>query len=500
MEDLKRGYRFFTENTSGIIGANISNNYVLEINQEIDKLEEHMNNEFKGFKTPSKILKGDVMEYWHSDTFNINSAVAASKNTTHVNRSHEFASSDISSNYGEHYGVKAYDTGIESAKAQSVNVFQRYAKYKGAGGMDDIDKFLSDRNLEKGLNDSIYSGQVRIIPCDQLEDAKKWLEKMIKTESERRPEQVHRYEETLKFIDDRLRDNKGVESIPISKEDAQKLAVLAKQGEFKAEEFKLTTEELIKYKDVMREATKAGVKAATISMMLKVAPEIYKAISYLIKNGEIDQGRFKKVGFAALSGASEGFIRGTVAAAITTCCKKGLFGEMAKNISPAVIGSVTVIAINTMKNSYSVATGKATRGQMADNIARDMYLSAVSLICGGVAQSTIGIPVFGYMIGSFIGSVVGSFSYSIGKKAVISFCVDSGFTMFGLVEQDYTLPKEIIKDMGINTFDYESFEMESFQPETFELETFSVDTFEPDSLDITFLRRGVIGVSRVGYV
>ena len=153
-----------------------------------------------------------------------------------------------------------------------------------------------------------------------------------------------------------------------------------------------------------------------------------------------------------------------------------------------------------MKNSYSVATGKATRGQMADNIARDMYLSAVSLICGGVAQSTIGIPVFGYMIGSFIGSVVGSFSYSIGKKAVISFCVDSGFTMFGLVEQDYTLPKEIIKDMGINTFDYESFEMESFQPETFELETFSVDTFEPDSLDITFLRRGVIGVSRVGYV
>lgn len=59
------------------------------------------------------------------------------------------------------------------------------------------------------------------------------------------------------------------------------------------------------------------------------------------------------------------------------------------------------------------------------------------------------------------------------------------FTMFGLVEQDYTLPKEIIEQMGIETFEYESFQY---------------DTFEPDTLDITFLRRGVIGILKVGYV
>ena len=72
--------------------------------------------------------------------------------------------------------------------------------------------------------------------------------------------------------------------------------------------------------------------------------------------------------------------------------------------------------------------------------------------------------------------------------------------MFGLVEQDYTLPKEVLEEIGIETFDYETFEAESFEPETFEPKTFSVDTFEPDTLDITFLRRGVLGVSKVGYI
>ena len=129
-----------------------------------------------------------------------------------------------------------------------------------------------------------------------------------------------------------------------------------------------------------------------------------------------------------------------------------------------------------------------------------MYVSACSLIGGGITQAFIEVPILGYLIGSFIGSVVGSFTYNIGQKAIVAFCVDSGFTMFGLVEQDYKLPKEVLEKIGIETFDYETFEADSFEPDTFEPETFSVDSFEPDTLDITFLRRGVIGVSKVGYI
>ena len=56
----------------------------------------------------------------------------------------------------------------------------------------------------------------------------------------------------------------------------------------------LTTEELIKYDYIVQQAFKAGLTAATISVVLKVAPEIIKAIDYLIKNGEINAVQFKK--------------------------------------------------------------------------------------------------------------------------------------------------------------------------------------------------------------
>ncbi len=323
---------------------------------------------------------------------------------------------------------------------------------------------------------------------------------MIKTEAARRPEQVYRYQETLDLLKDRLSDDKGAESIPLSKKEAEALATLAKQGKINADELGLTTEELIKYDYIIQQAFKAGLTAATISIVLKVAPEIIKAIDYLMKNGEINAEQFKKIGFAAVSGGAEGFIRGSVSAAITASCKAGLLGEALKSVDPTIVGTVTVLTMNVIKNAFQVALGKKTRTQLSGELVRDMYISACSLIGGGISQAVIEVPVLGYMIGSFVGSIIGSFTYNIGYKAVVSFCVDSGFIMFGLVEQDYTLPKEIIEQMGIETFEYESFQYDTFEPDSFSFDTFETDTFEPDTLDITFLRRGVIGVSKVGYV
>ena len=59
---------------------------------------------------------------------------------------------------------------------------------------------------------------------------------------------------------------------------------------------------------------------------------------------------------------------------------------------------------------------------------------------------------------------------------------------------------DMIKQMGIETFNYETFKVEGFKPDTFEVNSFTFDTFEPDNLKLTFLRRGVIGISKIGYV
>lgn len=471
MGGFEEGYTYFAKNASAYAAATMSDSYVANVNDEIDKLVKDLNS-FEGFKTASKILKGDVAEFWHAGTFNINSALKDSNHRAFVDRSNDFASTDISTNFGDKYGLKYYSDGQASAKAQSVSV----------------------------LNVPIYKGQIRIIPRDQLEEATKYLERIIRTEAVRRPEQVPRYQETLDMLTDRLSDSKGAESIPLSKKEASELATLAKQGKINAVELGLTTEELVKYNYVIQQAFKAGLTAATISIVLKVAPEIFKSIDYLLKNGKINAEQFKKIGFAAVSGGAEGFIRGSVSAAITASCKAGLLGEALKSVDPTIVGTVTVLTMNVIKNAFQVALGKKTRRQLSEEFIRDMYISACSLIGGGVSQALIEIPILGYMLGSFIGSIFGSFTYNLGSKAVLSFCVDSGFTMFGLVEQDYTLPKEIIEQIGIETFDYETFEYGTFKTESFSYDTFGTETFEPDTLDITFLRRGVIGVSKVGYV
>ena len=173
---------------------------------------------------------------------------------------------------------------------------------------------------------------------------------------------------------------------------------------------------------------------------------------------------------------------------------------MAKKIDPTIIGTITVLTVNVIKNAFLVSIGRKQKRDLTEELVRDMYISTCSLIGGGVSQSVIEIPVFGYLVGSFLGSIFGSFTYNAGQKAVVSFCVDSGFTLFGLVEQDYTLPRELLDEIGIETFDYETFEPETFEIDSFDFDTFDIDSFAPDTLDIRFLRRGVIGVSKVAYI
>lgn len=270
-----------------------------------------------------------------------------------------------------------------------------------------------------------------------------------------------------------------------------------------AEELKqlgISADEVIRFEYLAREAFKSGLTAATISVVLNVAPEIYKAIDYLIKNGELDEKQFQRIGFAVLKGGSEGFVRGTVSAAMTIACKSGMLGAAMKSISPAIIGMATVLAMDTMKNAFKVACGQMTRTELAQELIRELIVSSSAMVVGTVVQAFIEIPVVGFMIGSFIGSAIGSFAYNCGYSAVMSFCVETGFTMFGLVKQDYSLPEDILKNIGVDVFKYEQFIPAPFRSNGFMPTAFKQKQFEPNTLGITVLRRGVIGVAQIGYV
>lgn len=505
---FREGYYYFQKSAGAAFGAFAGDKfgtgraeYIDNVEDEISNLEKSIN-EFMGDNTPVEQLKGKVAEVWHASTFNVNAVINRSTNKAFVPNSNKFGSADILSNFSKEFGLKYYVNGEESAKQQAISVFQRFKEYQYRGGNDDLEKFLHDRNYTTNdiLNDPVYSGQIRVIPKDQMDEAINWLKRQINIESVRRPEQVKRYKETLMFLRDRVSDNKGNESIPLSEDDAKKLAAIAKKGEFKAKEANISVPELLPMEMLVKESLKAGLSAAVVSLVLRIGPEIFKSIDYLIKNGEIDERQFKEIGLSAVTGSCEGFIRGSVASAISMCCKSGLLGENLRSVNTGVIGTIVVIAMNTMKNAFQVAIGKKSKTELTNDLIRNMIVSSASLVGGNIAQGFLGIPVLGYLVGSFVGSIVGSFIYNAGYKTAISFCTETGVTLFGLVEYDYSLPEDVIADIGLKVFDYETFTSETFEPASFEFDTFDVETIQPDSIGIRFLRRGVIGVSKIGYV
>ena len=502
MEAFNEEYEFFEKNSGNFAGHAAGVHYIDAVESEIKKLVNNLN-EFKSSGALIDTLKGDAAEFFHAGTFNINAAINSSKNRVQVDRSHDFGSPDITGvNFDAKFGLKYYKDATSTAKQQSKSIIDCYNDYKPKGIKDEFPIYLEKRSIDKEIdpNTTVYFEQHRIVPSDQLEEIIAILESKGRESSINTPKDFNKHEDTLNYLSDRVKDNEGNESIPLSEQEARELARLSKEGGVNSEDLHLTTEELIEYTNILRQAYKAGLTAATISMALRVAPEILNAIAYLIKNGEIEEGQFKKIGFAAITGAGEGFVRGTVSAAITASCKAGLCGSAMKSIDPSVVGAVTVLVMNSMKNSYQVTTGNMSRSEMVNELIKEMFVTTCALSMGSVSQSLIEIPVLGYLIGSFVGSVAGSVIYSSIYNPVLSFCVDSGFTLFSLVDQNYELPEEVLKEVGIEVFEYEKFEYEPFEFEKFEYERFEYEQFEYEKLHTIFLRRGVIGVNCVGYL
>ncbi len=509
MGDFEEGFEFFQKNADVFAGVYEGDAYVDSVNSEIESLVKTLNEKFSTNNAGIEQLKGNIAEFWVAGTFNINSAVRGSAEHATVLESTKYGSVDVQIKDGDRVvsnaGSKFYKTAADTLKQQAKSARESYNDYQLKGGKASFDDYCAERKIGDP-NAAVYSGQVRLVPAEQIEKIRELLRQKIEKEMINRPEQVQRYQDTLDMLNDRLKGSDGTESIPLKNEMAKELALLAKENgvtDEKLRQMGLSTEILIDYCNILNQTMKAGLTAATISLVLKISPEIYKAISYLAHNGEIEEGQLKKIGVAAISGSSEGFIRGTIAAAVTASCKAGIFGESLKSVDPSIIGAITVMTMNVLKNSFDVACGKKTKAQLVNEMVRDVFVSTCSVVLGTVTAGALSeIPVlapFGYLIGNLLGSVVGSFTYTAGRKAVVALCVDSGFTMFGLVDQDYTLPDDVIKEIGISTFDYETFTPESFEIESFVADTFDVDTFNPDTLGITFLRRGVIGIDRIGY-
>lgn len=480
-KEIQQGWEFATATMGTNIATNIGEKYVSAVENAIRQLEDNINNhQYRNLGI--KQLQGYMLEEWGSGTFNIDAVAANSSDISSVLHSTLLDSVDVKLNSGKTYSAKSYATSSQTAKEQArLNLNTRQASYKNQG---------------------------RLVPSDQLEDTKT-IARLQKLRNEYIREDVSKaYADTEEKLTDKISNKEGIESKSASRKELEKIARESKECVFKAEEHGVTTKSAIKPEYLLKQALKAGYTTAAVTVAFQLVPEIYKAIDFLIKNGEIDLEMVKVMGEKGITASAEGFLKGSIAACLQIACESGLLGEVLKNINPTILGIVVSFVFQTAKNSILVAAGKMTKRQMGTVFA-DMIVVTGGYYAGVCVGKFVGkfightlnfqLPVLGYLLGSLLGT---SFSvvYNIGKKKLISFCVDTGFTCFGLVEQDYELPKDVLTELGVTLAEIPRTRIDTINIPRTNINTSDVHRSDYETIDITVLRRGVIGINKVGYV
>lgn len=513
-DNFKKGYEYVIQNLAAATGATKSQQWLDEIQKCIKDTSEKMIEEANahGYIKP-KQLQGFMNEVWHEKTFNLNAVIHDTGSVAEKLGENGLGSVDIKVKTTEgiekKFSLKSYADAKGAVKAQSETKWERFNQNAHKQHIS-VEEYMSKHpdDIDDNIKLSMYHGQGKIISSEQLADARELLRKKIDTLSNRETDnpnndiQILRYKEVLDTIDSVVKDGKGTESIELTHQQAIDLATAAKKGEVDEELLKkvgIDINKLVNAEDIARESLKAGLTAATLTAMISVAPIIVNSVSKLLAEGEFDVEAFKQGGINALSTSSRSFLNGTITAAINVCCQTGKFGKAFLNTNSALISTMVVITTGTIDSALKLATGKITKGEMARDIMR-MYMTTGFACATGIAFTVLfdGFPL-AYMVGSLIGSMLGGILYSTTEKLFISFFVDSGCTFFGLVDQNYEVPQEVIEDLGLDGFEYKQFEADEYKYNEFKPEVFSINEFEYEHFGIKVLKRGMLEVDSVGY-
>lgn len=461
----------------------IQNAHIKQINDAIDQLEKNIN-EHPHINLDVEQFKGYVAEEMHAGAFNIDAIRKGSDHRAWTLQEHGYASPDIDTNFDKKYSLKYSN---EAQKAENMQAM-----------------------LHRDTGEPKYQGQERLIAAEQVDEAKKVANIRALKDKVNRPDVSDAHMDTKEHLVGKVTDGEGVESKELSIKEAKEIAREAKKDGFKPEKHgyeKETPLGEVKL-NYVNQVMKEGLKAASIAAIIQIIPELYKAIDYLIKNGEIDVDEAKNSGKKIITASGEAFLRGSAICMIEYALSSGKFGEkLAKANTKDAVTIIVMVVFEVIKDSIRVAAGKMTPKEMGIRVA-DKLVETSIFIMGMNAGVKVGVVVqtlfpqltgIGYVIGSLLGFSL-SIVYNVGKKKFISFCVDSGFTCFGLVDQNYELPDEVLNELGVDVIPIPRTEIERIEvPRTDIFET-DIEDIKYETVDLTILRRGVIGVNKIGYV
>ena len=514
---FKDGADFYAKEIGAFVGGEhtrLANaDYLKNVQQEIDNLSEAIN---KYADNGNPQLKGLVAEAWHTYTFNIDAAAKQSANRAVQEESNTLGSVDVSTSWGEDYSLKYYKSGSDSAIAQGHSLEYAYQKYihnlREGASIPTREEYLAMSGIDPKTDMALcmYEGQARLIPSDQIEDAIEALNKKIAKElnnldNPERAKVAERLIQVKEKLTSHIESPDGASSANLTEAESRELAQLAKEGKFTPERFDITLAKKADFAYLTKNAMNAGLNAAWISALLKMVPELIGSLKKLLKEGYLDSEDLKNIGKAGVNGAKDGFLRGFFCAAISTAAETGLLGQAMKTASESagfapIIGTMVVLVCQSVSDGIKCAQGELTGREYAYNIEKNIVIAA-SGVAGGLAlQAAIPVPIISYAIGSIVGSMLGGLVFSAKEQIMLSLCVKHGYTVFGLVNQDYTMPDSARKKLGFPIFGFDEYKFKEYTFHEYKPIQYKWQEYKWKTLDCVLLKRGVIACRKIAYV
>ncbi len=327
---------------------------------------------------PIDKAQGFFAEAWHAETFNVDSVLKRMKNVSaEIMRSNSKNSVDI------------------AVKENGKNVGNYSSKYYKSA-QDSI-------NAQKG-----YGEQSRLIPKDQLDEAKERISRQIQKDRasgrESRIANAEELESINEELTDRVKHNK-VESQPLGRKESEQQTEAIRKGKDPVIQPQINTQKIIE------ESLRSGAIAAGITLSMTIAPRVYNDIVFRFQKGEWPKDSIKRILQGTKNSTVESGLRAAIATSITMSAKGGLLGETMRRIDPTTIGTLTFIAFEGAKDFTSYTNGYITGEELADSMMRKSLAATAGAYSAVIGQSIIPVPVVGAMIGAMIGSIIAQQGY-----------------------------------------------------------------------------------------
>ena len=435
LQKFKDGWETVVGYIGSAYSATMSSEYVANVGNAINDLKVSMNTAYGSARGVAQEA-GFAAEKWVAGTFNIDAAARESSYHAEAVGSHELGSVDVTTNYGENASLKYYQLPNGSAQAQAESLIKAYRDYAAASKnpmtlQEYMDNHGYDAQTQDALLSSIYEGQSRIIPTDQIAEATDYLKgrisKLSAIEGDVASARTKTYQETLDNLKDRLHAPDGTESKPATYEEMQAMAELSQNGEFKPEDFGITVSQVITPKYVVKQAVGTGLEIGLLKTVFTVGPDLISILVEAVKSGDLDEEALEETGIEGAVAMSEGFVEGSVSRVVVTLCQEGVLGEALKNASPNVVGALVYLTIEAMITGYSLAKGEITTEEYGCLMADKTMITAIAVPTTALMLSILpGTKLF-LLIGCFAGGMIASTGYTLGKEAVMEFVDGGGF-------------------------------------------------------------------------